>query len=192
MDILSALLGSMTSNDSLSALSGKTGVSNSQLSGLMSQAIPMLMGALQSNASSEAGASSLLNALAQHTSQKPVAQQLQEADTIDGGKILAHILGANSQNAFSQLASANHMETSQVSSVLSSIAPALMSSMSNMTCQAGDTDGLDLASLNGLMGGFDVSSLLGSFMGMGQPQAAQAKPQNAAGGILDAVLGLLK
>ena len=198
MDLLSALLGSLTADDSLSALTGKTGVSSNQLSGLMTQAVPMLMSALQGNASSEAGATSLLNALSQHTSHKPVAQQLQEADSVDGGKIIGHILGSNSQSAIAQLASANKLETSQVSSVLANVAPALMSSMSNMTSAVGDTDDIDLPSLSGLLGGsFDVSSLLGSLMGAGAAPASQAAPAQAnnagaAGAILDTVLGLFK
>ena len=51
MDLLGTLLGGMTSQSSLSSLAGKTGASTDQVSGLLSSALPLLMGQVTSNAS---------------------------------------------------------------------------------------------------------------------------------------------
>ena len=129
--LLDSLLGSMTQDDSLSALSGKTGASKDQLTSLLGSALPQLMGGMTTNASTEDGANSLAQALTQHTSTAPVAQQIAEADEVDGGKIIGHILGQNQSNVISQLSGETGLEGSQVSSVLSNIAPALLSGISS-------------------------------------------------------------
>ena len=84
MNLLNMLMGSMTSSSSVEALSGKTGTSSSLTSSLVSAALPMLLGALTNNASSESGAQSLLGALTQHTDTSSMADQLANADSEDG------------------------------------------------------------------------------------------------------------
>lgn len=204
MDILSALMGSLASQESVSALEQKSGASGKQIMSLVSQALPLLLGALQNNASSQAGANSLLGALSQHTNTAPVPLQLQQADTIDGAKILAHILGGNSASLISQLASSSGMQANQANNVLASLAPALMSSMSQMTNNTGSQPGLDLGSLSSLMGSFNGSSMLGganvanllsggdlsSLLGAAMGQ--QAAPQQQEPSLLNTVLGLFK
>ncbi len=197
MDVLSTLLGSLTSADSLNALAGNTGISGDSILPLVTQALPKLLAALKGNASSEDGAASLLTALSNHVSDKPVALQLKEADAVDGGKIIGHILGANQQQVTQELASNSGLDFSQVTSLLSNLAPALMSGMSSMTSATGDTPGLDLSSLNGLMGGLDLTSLLGGAAGAlgGAAGMAAEKTEEAAqggAGILDTILGIFK
>ena len=67
MNLLSILCKSLLSDGALSALAKKTGLSVSKLAKLIPLALPLLLKALTSNASSESGALSLLDALTQHT-----------------------------------------------------------------------------------------------------------------------------
>ena len=76
MDLLSSLLGSMTSSTAVDSISQKSGGSSDQVSSLVSAALPLLLGSMTNNASTEKGASSLLNALSQHTSTAPVEEQI--------------------------------------------------------------------------------------------------------------------
>ena len=182
MSLLTELVGAMTAQAPVNDLSNKVGGSNAQISSLISAALPLLMQSMTNNASSPAGAASLLSALAQHTNTAPVAQQISNADLIDGGKIIGHILGNNSASVMNSLAQQSGLNTNQVSSVLGSIAPALMSSMSAATLQKPSvdlSDGLDLKDIIGIYSAFNSSKpqqqtqnaanpllgLLGSFLG---------------------------
>ena len=96
MNLLSLLLGSMTEENSVGTIAGKTGLTSKQITKLLLIAIPILMKAMTNNASSQSGAASLLSALGQHSSKKSVADQMKEADEEDGAKIIGHILGKDS------------------------------------------------------------------------------------------------
>ena len=133
MNLLSILLKSMMTDNSINTMSQKTGLGAKQLRKLLPLAIPLLLKFMTKNASSQAGASSLLSALTQHTNNKPVSQQIAEADTVDGGKILAHILGNNSQASLEDLATQTGMSQQEVMSALSSITPAMLSGLSAAT-----------------------------------------------------------
>ena len=156
MDFLSMLTSSMTSDDSLSALTQASGASKDQVSSLVSSALPQLMSAMAGNAKSADGAASLMKALSQHTSTASVSDQIKNADAVDGGKILSHLLGGNSNSVLTSLASQNSMSTNQVSSILSLLTPALMSSVSAQT---------DKKKKSGfkfdLSDGFDLNDVLG-------------------------------
>ena len=86
MDLLNMITGLLTSNSSVDALSAKTGTDSSQTKGILSAALPMLFGALTDNASSEAGANSLLGALSQHINTARIEEQISNADAEDGSK----------------------------------------------------------------------------------------------------------
>ena len=201
MNLLSILLKSMMTDNSINTMSQKTGLGAKQLRKLLPLAIPLLLKFMTKNASSQAGASSLLSALTQHTNNKPVSQQIAEADTVDGGKILAHILGNNSQASLDDLANQTGMSQQEVLSALSSITPAMLSGLSAATnasantasaaaSAAASTAAIQTASATAasqidLSDGLDMKELM-SLLGGSQPQV-QPKPQS--GGLLSALFG---
>ena len=131
MNLLQLLLGAMTTQSSVGSVSGKTGLSNKQIQKLMMLAIPLLLKYMTGNAtSSGSGALSLLGALSQHTNKKDMAQPLNEADEDDGGKIIGHILGNNEKKVEHDLAAQTGLNEAQIKQVLSIMAPALMSGVS--------------------------------------------------------------
>ena len=182
MSLLTELVGAMTAQAPVNDLSNKVGGSNAQISSLISAALPLLMQSKTNNASSPAGAASLLSALAQHTNTAPVAQQISNADLIDGGKIIGHILGNNSASVMNSLAQQSGLNTNQVSSVLGSIAPALMSSMSAATLQKPKQKkpGVDLSV------GLDLKDIIGIYSALNS-----AKPQQQTQNAANPLLGLL-
>ena len=175
MNLLSLLLRSLLTGGSISALSGKTGLSSDKLKKLIPLAIPLLLKFLTSNASSESGLSSLLNALTQHTNKKPLAEQIEEADCEDGKKIIGHIFGGQSDAVVNNLAEQSGLSETEVNSALSGLAPALMSSLSAATQSASSAPKVDLSD------GLDLSDLAAMFAG--------SKPQSSAGGLLSGLLG---
>ena len=141
MNLLNLLLKSLLTDASVSALAKKTGLNAGSLKKLIPLAVPLLLKFLTSNASSESGALSLLGALSQHTNQKTLSDQIDEADTEDGGKIIGHIFGNQSEAVTNRLAQQSGMSERDVSSALAGLAPALMSGLSAATHSVFRTQG---------------------------------------------------
>ena len=177
MNLLNLLLKSLLTDSSVSALAKKTGLNSGMLKKLIPLAVPLLIKFMTSNASSQAGAESLLGALTQHTSKRTLAEQIDDADTEDGGKIIGHIFGNQSDAAISSLAQQSGMSNQDVSSALAGLAPALMSGLSAATTSASAAPKVDLSD------GLDLSDLMGMFGG------AQAQTQSSSGGLLSGLLG---
>ena len=189
MDLLGMLLGTLSNGSSVEALSKKTGLSAAKLARLLPLAIPILMKFLTKNASSAAGAASLLGALGGHKDTKSMADQISDADEEDGAKIVHHILGDESESVLGKLAKDAEMESAEVNKALANIAPGLMSGLSAATSSAAKvdlSDGLDLSDLMGMFGGASSApsssqggGLLGGLLGGGNPLS----------GILGGILG---
>ncbi len=207
MNLLNLLMGSLGSDNSINALSKKTGVNTSLLTKLLPLAIPILLKALTKNAGKEGGAASLLTALGQHKSTRSIPDQINDVDEEDGGKIVAHILGNDSDQIVSALAQETGMEGADVSRSLGAIAPALMSMLSgtaNSVHSSGVnlSDGFDLTDVMGLFGGAQPQqqnySMLGSLLGGSQQQSGGGllgsllgggSQQQSSGGLLGSLLG---
>ena len=182
MNLLSLLLNSLLTDSSVSALAKKTGLSAASLKKLIPLAVPLLLKFLTSNASSESGALSLLGALSQHTNQKTLSDQIDEADTEDGSKIIGHIFGSQSDAVTDRLARQSGMSERDVSSALAGIAPALMSGLSAANNTVSAAPKVDLSD------GFDLSDLLGMFAGA-QPVQQPVQSQPSGGSLLSGLLG---
>ncbi len=183
MSLVNELVSAMSETESVDDLCRKTGGSNTQITKLLALALPLLIKSMSNNASSPAGASSLLGALSQHTNTAPIAQQITNADVIDGGKIIGHILGNNSSSVMNSLAAQSGLNTNQVNSVLGNIAPALMSSMSAATLQqAKPKPGVDLSD------GLDLKDVLG-LINQAKPQQQQQQAANPLMSLLGSFLG---
>ena len=201
MNLLSVLLKALLSKEAIKALTKKTGLDGKSLKKLLPLAIPVLMKMLTKNASSEAGASSLLAALAQHTGKKPAVEQIAEADTDDGDKIIGHIFGNKKKEELQALSAQSGLSENQVSSVLSGIAPTLLTTLSAATqsakpASAGKvdlSDGLDLSDVMAMLGGArpSASDLLGSLFG---GKAVKEEKDSAVNGasLLNSLLAMKK
>ena len=178
MNLLSMLLSSMLSSGSVNNLSGKTGLSSQQVAKLVRLALPILLKAMTGNASSASGLASLVGALTQHTSKSSFADQIGEADTRDGSRIIGHILGSEEDAVVSRLAGESGASADQVSALLSMIAPALMSGVSAASeAQVQSQTQAQAAPAGGI---FDLSSMLSMFGGMSQPLVEEPKQDSAA------------
>ena len=189
MSLLDTLLRSMTSSSSLDTMSQRTGGSNDQMAALITAALPILLRAMTANASTQAGAASLNEALGQHRETGSVAEQFAAADMDDGAKILQHILGGNSSSVMNGLSRQSGLSSDQVGSALSALAPVLLSSLSAASNQAPvqrQRPAIDLSD------GIDASDIMGFMQMMSQTQGgAQRRPQNQASFDGSDLLGLL-
>ena len=174
MNLLSILLTVLQSKSAINALSKKTGVKNSSLKKLLPVAIPLLLKLLTKNASNTEGANSLLTALSEHVGNQPADQQIAEADTEDGGKILNHILGDSKDGSLASLANLTNLNETDITKALSGIAPALLNTLSTAVQSVAN------GKSRGKKGGFDLSGVLNMLGG-----------KKKSGGILGFVKNLL-
>ena len=195
MNLLSVILKALLADGALKALAGKTGLNEKQLKKLLPLALPLLLKMLTRNASDKEGAVSLLGALTHHTNKQTLQQQNAEADTADGAKIIGHILGKEKDASLLTLSNQSGLSQQQVSSVLSGIAPALLSVLSAASGSAAGkvdlSDGLDLSDIVAMLGGAKPgpvsakpqgSSLLGALLGKKKKQEQKAEQDAALNG----------
>ena len=109
------------------------------LGSLAKLAIPLILMALYRNASSRKKGESLTNALRDH--EKSPAEQIstdifgkiQKADTVDGGKILGHVLGKDHDVIAGQIAAQAGVSIDQAKSMMGSLAPLIMEMLAEKT-----------------------------------------------------------
>ncbi|MBQ1826792.1 MAG: DUF937 domain-containing protein [Erysipelotrichaceae bacterium] len=130
MDIVNMLMKNMTSKSSIGALIGKSGASADSIEKALTSAIPSLIGSMTKNASTEKGAKSLLGALSQHNDKAEISSQIENADEEDGNKIIGKIMGGGKDDFVSSIAKKAGLDIGQTNSILSSIAPAILSTVS--------------------------------------------------------------
>ncbi len=209
MNLLQLLLGTLTSNDSVNSVSKKTGVSSGLVSKLMIAAIPLLISYMTKNASKKEGAQSLLGALTQHTSSKPVSQQIANADDTDGAKIIGHILGQDQNAIVSNLANQTGLNAKEVNAVLNNIAPALLNSLSTATTATANAQAATTTTTTtnkkkktqaasqattqnsgvNLADGIDLSDLVGLLGGSGATAQQTQQQANSGLNLLGSLLG---
>ncbi len=185
MNLLQLLLSALLSNSSVNSVSKKTGLTSILVRKLIMAALPVLIKYLTQNVLSQGGAASLLNALTQHTSKRSMAEQIDEVDEEDGGKIIRHILGKDEQKVVADLAEETGLKGEEVTRGLASFAPALLSALSAAAASSAQQQTTAAAAPAA-----DLTSLFNTFAGQTVQQAqAQAQQPSGAAGLLNSLLG---
>lgn len=160
---LTSIINSLTGNNMIGEISKKFNIDTNKIVNVIKAAIPKFLSAMQKNAGTAAGASALVQALSSH------AGQGMGLNIEDGKKILSKIFGGNLGSVISGLSSQTSTTNDQVSNILASIAPNLLSVLGKNHASAGSNIGNVLGSL---LGGSSSSSsasgagkLLGGLLG---------------------------
>lgn len=120
-DLLSQLLSTSVVN----SVASNTGSSKKDVTSVLASALPSLLsGALAQNNSTQTS-SGFLSALTSH-GQKEESTLLDKLDLTDGGKIVAHLLGANTNQQVENTAKETGVSSDLVSKIISAAAPVLM------------------------------------------------------------------
>lgn len=180
---ISSLMG-MLSGDGISALGKSADVKKSQVSGVLDSALPLLLSGMKDNASTKAGAASLNKALKDHAKDDTadIGSFLQNVDLADGGKILTHILGDNKKTAVDGIAKKNGISSDQVTTILSSLAPLLLTKLGSSKADEDDDDGAGLTDLLG-------SLLSGGTSTKKKSSSKKNSSASALGNLLGSLLG---
>ncbi|WP_109301104.1 DUF937 domain-containing protein [Aquimarina sp. AU474] len=185
------LLNSPMGKQIISGVSSQTGQSADKTGSLLSMAMPVLMGAMQRNASTPEGASGLLGALSGKHSGGILDNLgglfeggVDQSVTNDGAGILGHILGGKQPAVENALSQKSGIDAGSVAQILKVAAPILMGVLGKQASQNNVSDA------NGL------SSLLGGMSGAAQGSKEQSLIESfldadGDGSILDDVAGML-
>ena len=150
---LTSIINSLTGNNMIGEISKKFNIDSSKIVSVIKAAIPKFLSAMQKNAGTAAGASALVQALSSH------AGQGMGINIEDGKKILSKIFGGNLGSVISGLSSQTSTTNDQVSNILASIAPNLLSILGKNHASAGSNIGNVLGSL---LGGSSSSTTSGA------------------------------
>lgn len=148
MDILTMLTKQLGDPKALEQLGKSAGARPDQVEQLTKTALPTLLKTLQQNASSPDGAKSLDKAIDEHKDDKvdDIFGFLQNVDTKDGEKMLQHIFSGKKGAVESELAKKTGLNNSQVSTMLTQLAPLVLGTLGNQKKQGKQLD------LGGLLG----------------------------------------
>ncbi|MBQ4819111.1 DUF937 domain-containing protein [Aquimarina sp. MMG016] len=186
------LLNSPMGKQIISGVSQQTGQSTDKTGNLLSMAMPVLMGAMQRNASTPEGAEGLLGAISGKHSGGGILDNLgglfeggvEESVTNDGAGILGHILGGKQPAVESALSQKSGIDAGSVGQILKVAAPILMGALGKQ------------ASQNNVSDASGLTNLLGSMSGGGQGSKQQSLIESfldadGDGSVLDDVAGML-
>ena len=199
---LSAILGTVMSNDSVSGLSQAAGVSNDEVKNVLSAALPSLMnGALAQSEGIDTSAG-FAGALAQHAADNTgdLSAFLSNVDMKDGSKIVAHLLGSNTDATVAEISEKTGVSAANTGSVLSAAAPLLMSLLGQETSSQQQNSSAGVSTImSALLSNVDMGSLLMGLLGSSTattatPAVTEAKPKDEkqSNGLLGLLGGLFK
>ena len=158
---LNSIISVLAAGNNANEIGKQFNVDTNKVTQVITGALPTLIGAMQKNAATESGAASLGKALTSHLGDTSL--NLSSSSLADGGKILSHILGGNSNSVFAALAKQTGTTSSQVSGILSSIAPLLL----GLLGKGQKSSNTGLGGLGGLLGGLLGGSGSSSNSGLG-------------------------
>ena len=162
LDLLSSDLGKSI----ISGVAGSTGNDSDKTSSVLTMALPVLMKAMQRNASTSEGAEGLMGALSgKHDGS--ILDNLgglfgggvDETVKQDGAGILSHILGSKQQGVEQVIGQKSGMDAGSVANILKVAAPLLMGVLGKQKKEQNVSNSGDLSGLlGGMLGGNDTAN----------------------------------
>lgn len=123
------LMQALLSSGNLSALSSQTGASQDQLTSVLQSVLPTMLDGANAQATGQETAQSFEEAITTHAKDdiSDLGSFFGNVDLIDGGKIIAHLLGAGTSSVTEAAANASGLPSSDVENIMSLVAPLLLS-----------------------------------------------------------------
>jgi hypothetical protein len=164
--IVEGLMKQLVSGDNLSLMSKNVGVDDKSTKSVLEMGLPLLLGAMNNNASKPEGAQVIMNSLAQMGNNNPMdnlSSHLSAPSSSQGSNMLASIMGTSLSPIEQAVSKSTGLPPAVVSKVLAMALPLVLGSLSK-------------SSPGQSLGPNDLSQLLGD-----QSKMAMAASPNAAG-----------
>jgi len=161
LDLLNSDLG----KNIISGVSGSTGTDQDKTSSVLTMALPVLMKAMERNASTPEGAAGLMGALSGNNGS--ILDNLgglfdggvDDSVKNDGEKILGHVLGSKQQGVEQVIGQKSGLDASSVANILKVAAPILMGVLGKQASESNVSSQSDISGLlGGLLGGSEASN----------------------------------
>lgn len=150
--LLDSVLGTLMKDEVTGEMANSLGLEKSKAQSALASAVPILMQALNRNAATPEGASSLENALQKDHSGgilDNISGYLSNPKTSEGSKILDHILGNKRASVAQYVSKDSGLSSGMVNNLLSAAAPILMGALAGK--QSGSNSGIG-SLLSGITG----------------------------------------
>ncbi len=160
------LAGTLLSSDSINGLSNATGASAKDVTSVLTNALPTLLNGAKDQANGKDTTEGFVNALSQHAQvdTKDLSKFLGNVDMTDGGKIIAHLLGAGKNDTLSTIANQSGVSQNKTNAILSALAPLLMSLLGQQT-QAEESNSPIGGLFGSLLDNVDMGNVLMGLLG---------------------------
>lgn len=166
MDLMELIAGQLSNPDILKQLGKQVNSSPQEVEKIVKMGLPTIIEQINRNTNTKDGADALDNALEKHKDDNisDISGFLKGVNTTEGGKILEHVFSNKNQKIQNNIAKQSGMDRSQVSNILSTLAPMVLGMLGNQKkSQNLDADGvanlttsltksLGMGSSNDLMG----------------------------------------
>jgi len=162
---MKSIMSTLLSSDSVSGMGQITGASQQEVQSVLSSVLPSLLTGAQSQAQNESTAAGFANALNAHAQADTtnLSSFLSGVDLADGGKIVAHLLGAKKDEATAAAAAQAGLDADKTGSILSAAAPLLMSLLGQQAAKPQEQEAA--SGVAGLFGNLNVGSVLSGLFG---------------------------
>jgi len=159
---LTKLAGALLSSDSVKGLSNLSGVSDSDVTSVLTQALPALLDGAKGQASNKDTAESFASALSDHAKVDTanLSSFLGNVDIKDGAKIIGHLLGSSEDDTVKKVSKKAGVDSDKTATILSAAAPLLMSLLGQQADEDDDKDSGVEALVGALLENVDVTELL--------------------------------
>ena len=159
---LTKLASTLLSSDSIKGLTGATGASGSDITSVLSSALPSLLSGANAQAKDKKTSESFVSALAQHAQDdtSDLSKFLGNVDLKDGSKIIGHLLGSDTDNVVADVSKKAGVSEEKTSSILSAVAPLLMSLLGQQADEEEDKDSGIENLIGAVLDNVDVGELL--------------------------------
>ena len=192
MDI-SSILGTVLSSDSLQNISSASNADKKSVKNVLSAALPKLLEGMQAQNKDES--TGFADALLSHGKKdtSDLSSFLGNVDLKDGGKIIAHLLGDNSDNEIKSIAKESGVSKKKTSNILSAAAPLIMSLLGQQaSSSASDSSASAISSVVSLiLENVDVGSILTSLLS-GSDDDDDDNSSSSSGGLGSIIASLFK
>lgn len=188
--IVEGLMKQLTSGDNLSLISKNVGADDKSVKSALEIGLPLLLRAMNNNASKPAGAKAIMSSLGQMGNNNPIdnmANYLNKADSSQGTDMLNSILGRSLQPIQQSISKKTGLPPSVVGQLLAMVLPLVLGSLSKTSAKPS-------------MGSDDLSKLLGEQSKMAlsaSPDAARLMKdlftsQQSSGGLMELIRKFMK
>ncbi|MBO5137643.1 MAG: DUF937 domain-containing protein [Spirochaetaceae bacterium] len=163
MDV-SSLFSTLLSSSSITNVSKATGTEKGEVKDVLTAALPALLNGAKEQAEDKSTQAGFLEALASHAKDdtSSVSGFLKNVDLKDGAAIVKHLIGGSSSSTTKEIAKESGVSATKVTSILSAIAPLLMSLLGKES-ESSSTGGVDL--LGSLVKNVDMGSVISGLLG---------------------------